>query len=123
MTLIDRATVTAPTIRKETVPMESQGGDVVVRGLGLDELLELSNVQSTLREPIDGESEDDARARAGSKMVAKTLHLGVVLADDKPMWTEQQWNQHGSQHLVECMTLFAAVNRLSGKDLAATTKN
>jgi hypothetical protein len=123
MAVIKRTAVKEPVQRKETVPMASQGGDVVVRGLGLDELLELSNVQSTLREPVGEESQDDAHARAGAKMVAKTLHLGVVLADGKPMWSEEQWNLHGSGHLVECMTLFAAVNRLSGRDLATTTKN
>jgi len=123
MTVIKRGAVKPPAIRKQSVPMESQGGDVVVRGLGLDELLGLSGVQGLLREPLEGESQEDAHARAGALMVAKTLHLGVVLADGKPMWTEAEWNAHGSGHLVECMELFNKINQLSGKETAAAVKN
>jgi hypothetical protein len=123
MTLLERNAVQEPVLRKETVPVASLGGDVVVRGRLLSESLQLSALQSALREPLPGESEDDARARAGSVMVAKTLHLGVVLADGEPMWSEQQWNVFGAANLVEAMTLFSTVQRLSGSDLQAIEKN
>lgn len=123
MAVIKRGAAKTPVVRKETVPMESQGGEVVVRGLGLDELLGLSGIQGALRAPLQGETQDDARARVGGVMVAKTLHLGVVLADGKPMWSEAEWNAHGSSHLVECMTLFNRINQLSGTDTAAAAKN
>lgn len=123
MALIERDAVQTPVLRKQTEPMPSLGGDVIARGLLLSELLTLSHVQSGLRDPLPDESEEDAFARAGAAMVAKTLHLGIVLADEQPMWTEQQWNLHGANHLVETMKLFALVNRLSGQDVQATEKN
>jgi hypothetical protein len=123
MAVIKREAVKAPVVRKETVPVASLKGSVVVRGLLLSEMLTLSSIQGALRVPLEGESQEDAHARAGAVMVAKTLHLGVVLADSKPMWTEAEWNAHGSSHLVESMQLFSKVNELSGNNTAAAAKN
>lgn len=123
MTVLERGSVPEPVLRKEAVPVESLGGDVVVRGLELTELLMLSGIQRALREPLEGETEDAAHARAGAQIVAKTLHVAVLMADGKPLWSEAQWNVHGAKHLHEAMGLYNKVNQLSGQDAEAVEKN
>lgn len=123
MALLERDAVQAPVLRKEAVEVATLGGEVIARGLLLNEILELSRTQSSLREPLPGESEDAAFDRAAGVMVAKTLHMGIVLADDQPMWTEAQWNLWGAGQVVEAMKLFRLINRLSGQDVQATEKN
>lgn len=113
----------APVTPKETAPLPSQGGDVVLRALELDELLTMSALQRQLREPGDGEEQETAHARAGAAIVAKTLALTVLLADGRPLWTEAQWKSHGAKHAHECMSLYNQVNQLSAQDVEAAAKN
>lgn len=123
MSLIERSAVQAPVLPKETVPMPSLGGDVIVRGLLLSERLTLSALSGQLSEPHPGESVELAQARAGAQMVSHTLARAVVLADGQPFYSVAQWDQFGAKHTGDVLALFQASRRLNGYDEGDTEKN
>lgn len=123
MALIERSAVQTPALPKETVTVEPLGGDVVVRGLLLSERLDNSATHAQLSKPLAGETEEQARIRAGMLMVPRTLATCVVLADGAPLYTQRQWEEFGSQHQTEALHLFSVAMRLNGQDLEASEKN
>jgi len=123
MPILDRSQIKEPVLPKETVEVPALGGEVVVRGLLLSERLELSTVQRKLGEPLPGELIEDAKRRAGARLVPITLARAVVLSDGEPMWSATQWEQFGSQHFDAAWQLFDVAMRLSGNDLEAAEKN
>lgn len=123
MTVLQRGAVQAPALPKETVHVASLGGDVIVRGLLLSERLANAANHTQLSKPQPGETEDQARVRAGMGGVPRTLARCVVLADGQPMWTERQWEEFGSTQQAEALALFSVAMRLNGLDLEAAEKN
>lgn len=123
MALIDRNNVPAPVVPQETVPMPSLGGDVLVRGLLLDQRLQFGATQRELNKVREGETQEQAWERAGTEAVPLLLALTVVLQDGLPMWAPSQWQAHGATHHGECMDLFNTAWRLSGFDGGAAAKN
>ena len=112
-----------PALRTETVPMPALGGDVTVRELLLDEKLLNTSQQAADRKPLAGESDDDARTRAGISMVSRVLAWCVVQENGDPLMTRQEWREFGGAHLQEALEAFNAALRLSGFDLAEVEKN
>ncbi len=123
MTVLERGAVPAPVLPKETTTVEKLGGDVVVRGLLLSERLHLSALQSNLRTPLPGETEEQARLRAGMVMVPRMLEVSVVLNDGQPVYTAKQWEEFGATNEAEALRLFSIALRLAGRDLEAAAKN
>lgn len=123
MSVIDRQAAAAPSPPREVVTVEPLGGDVEVRGLLLSDRLELSAAQRALRQPLAGETDAQARERAGAHMVPITLARTVHAADGKPLWTVDQWQSWGSSHIDEALRLFGVAMRLMGHDLEAAEKN
>lgn len=123
MAVIERGQQPEPVLHKEVVYVEGLGGEVVVRGLYLDERLTMSNVQAELQTPRPDETPRQAMARASAASVPRTLELCVLLADEKPCYSAEQWRQFGSRHLVDVLRLFGVAMRLSGQDLEAAAKN
>ena len=113
MTVILAASVAAPTLPKETVAVESLGGEVVVCGLKLTDRL---GIQARMRalnqraEKAGGDTEDTSMRL----VVPELLAAAVVDAESKPLFTAEQWEQHGARHADECIRLFNIAMRLSG---------
>jgi len=121
MAVIKRQDVPTPVLPKETVEVEALGGEVVVRGLLLTEYLDLqaSVVAAAPKKSLDGESE-----RSGVHAVLPVLLAMTVLdADEKPVFTQQQWQVFGAKHANQAIALFNVAWRISGFSQADTAKN
>lgn len=106
--VLKKSSIVAPTLPRETVPVPSLGGDVVVRGLRLSERLAMSiNVTQAER----------------FRMVPALLALCVIDAADEPVFSEDQWEAFGAEHLDDAMALFNVAKRLSGMDEDALKKS
>lgn len=123
MALIERSQIKAPSLPRETVEVSALGGEVIVRGLLLSERLELSGFHNRLADPLPGESEDQARSRAGGQIVAFTLARAVVLADSQPVFTQAEWDTFGAEHPDAVLDLFSRARVLGGQDGAENAKN
>lgn len=123
MALIDRTQVAEPVLPKETVPVASLGGDVIVRGLLLSEQLALAFAVHQASTSAAGEDAQKAGRIARSKRITEVLALAVVLADDKPMWTPGQWDNFGAQHPADVLALYRVAERLNGEDAEEAVKN
>lgn len=108
MALLKRGNVTGPTLRKETVPVPSLGGDVVVRGLMLSERLGLREKAQAAKE-----------AGGGDRFVAELLACSVVDADGHPLFTAEQWDIWAADHPAEFGALIDKSMELGGLDGAA----
>ena len=123
MALIERSQVKAPSLPRETVAVQALGGDVIVRGLLLSERMQLSGLNAHLSQPEPGESEEQARSRAGGHLVSFTLARAVELADGQPLYTQPQWDAFGAEHPEAVLDLFQRARVLGGQDQAAAAKN
>lgn len=106
--VLTKASIVAPTLPRETVPVPSLGGDVVVRGLRLSERLTMS-MSVTQSERF--------------RMVPTLLALTVVDVANEPVFSEDQWEDFGALHLDDAMALFDVAKRLSGMDEGALKKS
>ena len=123
MALIERSQVKAPSLPRETVAVPALGGDVIVRGLLLSERMQLSSLNAQLAEPAPGETEAQARSRAGGHLVSFTLARSVELADGKPLYTQQEWDAFGADHPEAALDLFKRARVLGGQDREEAAKN
>lgn len=121
MGLIQRADVRAPVLRKETVTVDSIGGDVVVRGLLGSERIRLHGLQEAVVRRAGGD--DDAHVQAGASAIPAALEKTVLAGDGKPLWTAAQWDEFASEHLDDALHLFSVVMRLSGGTVEEAAKN
>lgn len=106
--VLTRESITAPALLRETVPVPALGGDVVVRGLRLSERLALS-MSVTQAERF--------------RMVPVLLAITVLDAADAPVFSADQWEDFGAEHLDAAMALFDVAKRLSGMDEDALKKS
>ena len=123
MTIIDRSALTTPSVPREAVFLAPLGGDVIVRGLMLSEMIELASLKARIAAPVGTETEAEALARASGAMVAEQLHRCVVLADFKPVYTAAEWDSFGAMHPADVLALYSVVRRLNGEDAGANEKN
>jgi hypothetical protein len=136
MALIQRADLPGDVnVRQEIVRLESLGGDVIVRGRMLAEtMLLLALDRSDADEDEAGADGGKAKkltarerkvlaVRHGVDLVCETLHMQVVLEDGAPMFTAEQWQQHGAQQPKELLELYKVAERLAGADTKALAKN
>lgn len=123
MALLERSKVKPPVRPMETVPCAALGGDVIVRGMLLSERLELQALNALMAEPAAGETEQQARARAGAHMTAQMLARCVVLADEKPLYSVHEWDQFGAKQPAAVLDLLKVAQRLSGNDELDIEKN
>lgn len=104
-----KADIKPPVLPRETHECAPLGGEVVVRGLLLRERLALF---------------DDANSGG-----VRFGHLSAVLAacvldaDGKPVFTIDEWETFGAQHMEAALQLFAVAQRLSGLDVEDAKKN
>lgn len=99
MAVLSRGAVPAPVLRKKTVTVEALGGDVVLSGLMLGQMLALGR---------KGQGDQDFGH------VCATLAIGVLLDDGKPMWTKEEWEVFGGTHPTVALDLFNQIDALCG---------
>lgn len=120
---LNRDHVTIGRLPTEDMPAPTLGGTVTVRGLRLSERLQNDAIHVAERQPRDGETEAQARARAGSQIVARVLAQTVIDDEGKPLLTAAEWDEHGASNQAEVLTLFNKAMELSGERLEVAAKN
>lgn len=108
MALLKRDNVTAPTLRKETVPVASLGGEVIVRGLMLSERMMLREKAHAARE-----------SGGGDRFIAELLACAVIDEDGKPLFSAEQWDIWAAANPAEYGALIDKAIDVGGLDGAA----
>ena len=107
--VINRDSLKPPTLPKETVHCPELGGDVVIRGPMASARISLQRM---------------ANADMGvEKLAPVLLASSVVDADDKPLFTEEQWDAWGGGHYTAYLNLFNVAMRLWGFASEENRKN
>lgn len=107
--VISRDSLKPPALPKETVPCPELGGDVVIRG-------PLASARIALQRMATADSSVE-------KMAPVLLASSVVDADDRPLFTEAQWDEWGGSNYAAYLNLFNAAMRLWGFDREENRKN
>jgi len=116
--VVNRGSVPAPTLPKETVTVEALGGEVVVCGMLLTQRLAIQARMRQLRA-----SAVEGGADPTMTVVPEVLALSVIDDEGHPVYTTQQWEVFGGQQQGQALGLFNAAMRLSGFDGKASEKN
>lgn len=119
MAVIKKAGTASPVLPKQSVEVEVLGGEVVVRGLLLVELLGIQNRIAQLHQANSGGD----HAASVSEIVPDVLALCVLDADGVSLFSREEWQVFGGQHQASALNLFNIAWRLSGMDRAGTAKN
>ena len=115
-------------VRPVELPQECRvvdeiGGEVIVRGFDMSQMLRFHAARRESFERLKAEAPEQAQERAAGELVPLALHLAVVLDDGQPVYTEPQWRAFGAQHPAVAMELFGVVMALSGADPASEKKD
>lgn len=120
---LKRRDIKVPSLPQQVETSELLGGEVVVRGLLLSERMEVDQLNATASKARDGETEDQARARAGSQVIPRMLARCVVDDDGEALLSASEWDALGASNPGEIYRLFNVAMRLSGQDIPAIEKN
>lgn len=108
---VKRNELKAPVLPKEAVLVEALGGEVVVRGLLLRERLALMGVVSDTAGAVD------------FAHVCKTLAICVLADDNEPVFSVDEWEAWGGQHMDAVLAMFSKAMELSGVNAEASKKS
>jgi hypothetical protein len=103
---LDKSTIVRPVVRKETVPAESLGGEVIVRQLTLSEMLALGT------RAREGASQDDE--------IAQVLAWCAIDPKGDALMTLDEWQAWGAGNLGEAFKLYEVAIRLTGLEKKTT---
>ena len=106
MALLKKANIPAPVLPQETVEVPELGGEVVVRGMLLQDRIDLLSA-----------------AREGNAKLSGLLAATVVDGDGVQIYTQQQWEQFGAAHYAAALRLFEVAQKLSGLNAEVAEKN
>lgn len=124
MATLTRETAASPVLPEEVVPFPPAGGDILVRGLLLTQRLANERLHQAERVALDGETDVQAQARAGARIVTRLLAQTVVEEESGlPLFTEAQWDKFGSTHRTDVFRIFNVAMRLSGHAIEVIEKN
>lgn len=119
---IDRSQIRRVDLPTEEINVPEIGGEVTVRGMDLPTHMAFQAERRRLTRPRDGETEDDAKTRAGAPLAALVLEACVLAGDGLPVYTRAEWGAFGVRHPEVMTRLWEAAIRLSGHDAAAEKK-
>ena len=112
---IARDAIPAMALPEEVVAVAALGGDVIVRGMDLPQMLRYKSAARAAAQPQPGEGEHDTAERIGGALVPLALSM-CVLADDRlPVYTEGQWAYWCRDHMAAAVELAGVVLRMSGQ--------
>lgn len=103
---LDRSTIVRHGFRKETVPVESLGGELILRQLTLSEMLGLA------KRTQEGGTQDDE--------IAQVLTWCAIDGEGKALMTFDEWQAWGAGHLRDAISLYEVVIRLTGLEKKTT---
>jgi hypothetical protein len=112
---LSRDQLPAVALPQEPVAVPGLGGDVIVRGMDMPQMLRFTALRRRLLTPQEGETEDQASERAAGELVPLALEMCTVLDDGLPVYSAAQWATFGAQHSGDVMALWEAAIRLSGQ--------
>jgi hypothetical protein len=112
---ITRNAIPPLALPQEIVAVPALGGEVIVRGMSLPQLMQYSAARRRMAEPLPGETEGDVSERLGGCLVPLALALCVLAEDELPVYTEAQWSYWVANHASEAVQLVAVAMRLSGQ--------
>lgn len=121
--VVNRSQVKEPKLPQQIEPCPELGGDVVVRGLLLSERMELDEINEKAKAPLEGETDEQARTRAGKLVVPRTLHACVVDDEGQPVLSVDQWDIFGGAHRGTTFRLFEIALHMCGRIPEAVQKN
>lgn len=107
MEILRKAAAPAPSLPMEVVDVPALGGAVVVRGLMLRQRIAI----------LAGSNGKDYAH------ICELLAACVFDADDKPLYSVDEWEAFGATHFEAAASLFAVASRLVGADAEAVAKN
>jgi len=121
------ATITREQLAPVALPSEALdvpaiGGQVLVRGMSLPQVLAFTAARRAANAPADGETEAQAADRASGTLVPLLLHTCVVLDDGLPVYSQAEWAAFAVRHPQATLELWQAAIRLSGQDPEAEKK-
>lgn len=97
MGVINKANVPPPVLPKQVVDVPELGGEVIVRGLLLNDRIEVIE-----------------KASEGELNIAEMLARTVVDDENTPIYTAQQWDEFGSTNFGCALNLFNIAKGLCG---------
>lgn len=100
-----------PALRKETITVDGFASDLVVRALKLSERLSLGRAVTQAAEADQAKSDD--------RFTARLLALAVSYTDGSPVFTEDEWDIYGADHMAQTNQLVDVAMRLGGFGEAA----
>lgn len=104
MAVVNRGTVEKPTLPKRTVEVPALDGEVVVRGLLLDERL-------LFQQRVRADRDDEGGVR---RHVPDLLALAVTDDEGEPLFTVDEWRVFGAKHQSQALELFSVAMEVSG---------
>ncbi|WP_123296227.1 hypothetical protein [Comamonas sp. BIGb0124] len=114
MALVKRSDIQIPDIPREVEPVPELGGSVILIGLSLTDRLANDALSRLDQKPGDGETVEDAHARAGAAGVLRVLSKCVLGEGDQPLMNQSEWNAFGTKHPLVSIRLFNRIQRLDG---------
>jgi hypothetical protein len=120
--VVARNSVPVVELPTECITVEPLGGDVLVRGMDMPQLLRFSAARRRLTEARAGETQPEADERALAELVPLALAMLVLADDGQPLFTETQWRAWGATQAAVALELFAVAMRLSGGEREAEKK-
>lgn len=107
--VISRDSLKPPTLPKETFTCPELGGDVVIRG-------PLASARIALQRMASADSSVE-------KMAPVLLAGSVLDSEDRPLFTEAQWDEWGGTNYTAYLDLFNVAMRLWGFNREDNRKN
>lgn len=121
--VLNRRQAKVPQLPQQIEPCEELGGDVVVRGLLLSKRMEIDEINDKAKVPLEGETDEEARTRAGKLVIPRTLHACVVDDEGEPVLSPEQWDVFGGAHRATTYRLFEVALRMCGRITEDVRKN
>lgn len=120
--VVARDSLPAADLPRELVQVDGLG-EVIVQGMGFGEGLRYAEALRRMREPLDGESDDERADRVRGEMVPLLLGMCVLADDERPLYTRKQWAAWAYRNPGASIELYGVAMRLSGTDADAEKKS
>jgi hypothetical protein len=113
--IIARDQVRPVALPTEAVDVPEIGGQVLVRGMDMPQMLAFTAARRAATAQRDGESAGDAAERSSGELVPLLLSMCVLAADGLPVYSLAEWRAFAVQHTGPTLALWEAAVRLSGQ--------
>lgn len=116
---ISRDAIRPAALPQELIDVPEIGGEVIVRGMSLPQLMQFAALQRRAFEPRDDEVPEETHARAAVELMPFLLHHTVLADDLQPVYSKAEWVTFCSAHVQASQRLWRAAMALSGQPTTA----